>query len=134
MNNNALLRCFTASTNPITVINMKILFHWQRQSLLVTLVLFFACQNSDRHPSTDNSTTTGGDIFSSNCKLCHGADGRLGLNGAKDLTISQLPLNERVNIITNGKNLMAPFGKLLTAAEIDSVAAYTLHLNQKMAK
>jgi mono/diheme cytochrome c family protein len=64
-------------------------------------------------------------VFRKNCITCHGADGRLGLNGAKDLTASKLSLNERIHIITNGKNLMTPFKALLTEAEIKAVAEYT---------
>ncbi len=65
-------------------------------------------------------------IFRQNCVVCHGSDGNLGLNGAKHLSESILPVSERVNIITNGKNLMTPFRALLSPQEIDSVAAYTL--------
>ncbi len=65
-------------------------------------------------------------LFRQNCVVCHGADGRLGLNGAKDLTLSPRPLEERVQIITHGKNLMTPFGNILTSEEIMAVANYTL--------
>jgi mono/diheme cytochrome c family protein len=64
-------------------------------------------------------------VFRKNCVTCHGADGALGLNGAKDLGLSTLTLEERVNIITNGKKLMTPFGSILSPAEIQAVAAYT---------
>ncbi|MEO6759682.1 MAG: cytochrome c [Saprospiraceae bacterium] len=69
-------------------------------------------------------------VFRQNCVICHGADGRLGLNGAKDLSVSILPLEERIQIITQGKNLMTPFGKILSPGEITAVADYTLHLKQ----
>ena len=67
-------------------------------------------------------------IFRQKCITCHGADGKLGLNGAKDITQSNLNHEERIARITNGKGLMTPFGGLLTAAEIEAVAAYTLEL------
>ncbi len=94
---------------------------------------FFSCQNADHSNGEAGAVLApkaGAAIFNDNCKLCHGSDGRLGLNGAKNLTLSKMPLNERVNIITHGKNLMTPFGGLLLTAEIDSVAAYTLKLSQ----
>lgn len=102
----------------------------------LAILAFYACIQRD--PSPQASQTVSGDnlalnktgtaIFEQNCKICHGSDGRLGLNGAKDLSKSQLSLNDRIAIITNGKNLMTPFVKILSSPEIDSVAAFTLRL------
>lgn len=64
-------------------------------------------------------------IFRQYCVVCHGADGKLGLNGAKDLTQSTLSLEEKITQITHGKNLMTPFGEILSPEEINAVAAYT---------
>ena len=69
-------------------------------------------------------------VFRQHCVICHGSDGNLGLNGAKHLPESVLPLEERINIITNGKNLMTPFRSLLSPEEIQAVAAYTLTLKK----
>lgn len=63
-------------------------------------------------------------IFTSYCAACHGQDGKLGLAGAKNLTTSTLTDEEIVNIITNGKNAMSPYKKVLNAEEIAAVAAY----------
>lgn len=64
-------------------------------------------------------------VFRQKCVTCHGADGALGLNGAKNLSQSVLTLEERINIITNGKKLMTPFGTILSPEEIKAVAEYT---------
>lgn len=64
-------------------------------------------------------------IFRQNCVTCHGADGTLGLYSAKNLQESTLTLEERVNIITNGRKLMTPFKTVLSSEEIEAVAAYT---------
>ena len=69
-------------------------------------------------------------VFRQNCVICHGADGRLGLNGAKDLRLSTRSVEERIQIITQGKNLMTPFGTILSPEEIAAVAAYTLQLKK----
>ena len=69
-------------------------------------------------------------VFRQNCVVCHGADGRLNLNGAKDLTISTRSLEERQQIITHGKNLMTPFKAILSPEEIVAVAAYTISLKK----
>lgn len=65
-------------------------------------------------------------IFRQYCVTCHGADGKLQLNGARDLTLSALSLEERIGQITNGKTLMTPFRGVLSPAEIEAVAKYTL--------
>lgn len=65
-------------------------------------------------------------LYRKHCVTCHGADGTLGLNGAKDLTQSALPLEERRVQIANGKNMMTPFRDVLSAEEIKAVAEYTM--------
>ncbi|MBN8702007.1 MAG: cytochrome c [Bacteroidetes bacterium] len=63
-------------------------------------------------------------VFMSNCIVCHGANGKLGAAGAKDLTVTALDKNAIKEIVTNGKGAMAPFGAILTADEIDAVGTY----------
>lgn len=70
-------------------------------------------------------------VFRKFCVTCHGADGKLGLNGAKDLTLTTLTLEERINQITHGKNMMTPFEEVLSPAEIKAVAEYTLTLKKQ---
>jgi mono/diheme cytochrome c family protein len=50
------------------------------------------------------------------------------LNGAKDITVSQLTLQDRVTLIKTGKNLMAPYGSILTTEQIEAVAHYSMAL------
>ena len=73
-------------------------------------------------------------VFRKNCITCHGADGKLGLNGAKDLSASAISVEERMEIITNGKKLMTPFKALLSAEEIKAVATYTMTLKTSPSK
>nr|MBK9652077.1 cytochrome c [Bacteroidota bacterium] len=56
--------------------------------------------------------------------LCHGDDGKLGLSGSKDLTASTLSREDKINIITNGKNAMQPYNEMLTANQIIAVTNY----------
>jgi cytochrome c6 len=84
-------------------------------------------RNSDATPSIPDGMA----VFRKNCVLCHGADGKLGANGAKDLTSSVLPVDSRILIITNGKNLMTPFKAVLSEAEIKAVAEYSLTLKKQ---
>ena len=97
------------------------------------LMALLACGGSDNPAAhADLSAPPNGKaIFKQYCVTCHGADGKLGLNGAKDLTQSQLDLDGRIAIITNGKNMMTPYGDVLSPQEIESVARYTLQLRKK---
>ncbi|MDF1694528.1 MAG: cytochrome c [Saprospiraceae bacterium] len=70
----------------------------------------------------------GKQVFKKNCVICHGVDGKLGLNNSKDLTISKLTKEERVSIIKNGKGAMNAFGTILKPQEIDAVVEYTFLL------
>lgn len=69
---------------------------------------------------------SGAAIFKQYCVLCHGADGKLGTNGAKDLSLSVLDKAQRIEMIRNGKGLMTPFKEILSDEEIEAVATYTL--------
>jgi cytochrome c6 len=98
-------------------------------SSICLLCLVVACQdNSTDKTARPGVAASGVAIFKKNCVTCHGADGKLGLNGAKDLTQSMLTVEERIPIITKGKNLMTPFEKMLTPEEIQAVAQYTTTL------
>lgn len=76
----------------------------------------------------------GKSVFQMNCSLCHGRDGKLGLNGAKDLTISTLSKAEMVAIVRNGKTAMMPYKDVLSAKEIDAVVDYVRTLGKAKAE
>lgn len=91
---------------------------------MVFMALIIACAGK----SNSTQTSDGAAIFKRYCILCHGIDGKLGLNGSKDITVSILSEAERIVLITNGKNTMTPFGGILSPEEIKAVAAYTMTL------
>ncbi|MBP7272717.1 MAG: cytochrome c [Saprospiraceae bacterium] len=98
---------------------------------LCSIFVVIACadnsQNNTFNSDGSNAANVldGSRIFQKNCTACHGATGTLGMNGAKDLTQSNLSIDERIQIITNGKKLMTPFKGMLTPEEIEAVALYT---------
>ncbi len=92
--------------------------------------LIIACAPKDKAPVAAGDTAAGQNIYKKYCVICHGADGKLGINGAKDITVSALTQDERVALITKGKNTMTPFEGILTPDEIQAVAAYSMTLNQ----
>ncbi|MEO5571466.1 MAG: SirB2 family protein [Bacteroidia bacterium] len=63
-------------------------------------------------------------IFESKCTGCHGTDGKTGLSGAKDLTQSLKSSEQKVEIISNGKNAMMAYKNQLSEDQIKAVAGY----------
>ena len=110
--------------------------NWKKLSAVKTAMMVFATfafciacgNNGDGASKADLGT--GKKVYKTYCVACHGIDGKLNLNGAKDFTTSTLAFAERKNIITNGKGLMTPFKEVLSAEEIEAVAAYTLELSK----
>ena len=97
--------------------------------LFVIIGLAMACGGNGGGGSKAD-LAAGKTTYKTYCVACHGIDGKLNLNGAKDFTQSTLNLAERKNIITNGKGLMTPFKEVLKPEEIEAVAAYTLELTK----
>ena len=93
-----------------------------------------SCSNDNSHtPSDENKTSAlsadermaeAKELFEGQCKLCHGIDGTLGLNGAKDLSKSNLSKEEKIDVITNGRNAMAAYKNEYSPQEIDMLADY----------
>jgi len=92
------------------------------------ILLIIACSGKEKASSGVPSVAEGEQVFKKNCIICHGADGKLGINGAKDITVSKLTLEERESQIKKGKNTMTPFEGVLSETQIKSVAAYTMTL------
>lgn len=95
------------------------------------VVLILACQNGQKgNEESSNAEINVKKLFKIHCVLCHGVDGTLQMNGAKDLTKSPLTLLERKEIITRGKNTMTAFGDILSKKEIEALAKYTLNIKK----
>lgn len=98
------------------------------------LFLFLSCNN----PNNQNNTTidktisaeNGAIIFKKKCVACHGINGELGLNGAANLSVSTLSLQEKIEVITHGRITMLSFKGILRPHEIESVALYTEKLKK----
>ena len=92
--------------------------------------LILACAGKDNSKSKDNEPIDGAIVYKKYCVMCHGVDGKLGLNGSKDITVSTLSKEERMVLITTGKNTMTPFGGILSPEEIEAVAEHTMTMKQ----
>lgn len=67
-------------------------------------------------------------IYEKKCMNCHGRDGKSGLSGAKDLTISILTHQEKVEIVKEGKNVMLSFKDQLDDVQVNAVVDYLSQL------
>lgn len=67
-------------------------------------------------------------VYKQYCVTCHGLYGDMGASGAYNLTESQLSVEERMAVISNGRNTMTGFKALLSEEKIRAVAEYTLTL------
>jgi uncharacterized membrane protein SirB2 len=86
---------------------------------------------TDANAATYDALAHGKALFVSNCAICHGEDGKKGLSGAKDLTISAMDEAAVEEIIKKGKNAMAPYEKILTQDEISALKAYVMTFRAK---
>jgi cytochrome c6 len=82
-------------------------------------------------PEAEARVSNGEVIFNSQCAMCHGRAGDLGLNGAKDLTRSTLPEAEVTAVVTNGRNAMMPYKTILSPEQVKEVVQHTLTLRKK---
>lgn len=111
--------------------NFRPMNKWLHYFLIgFTLVVgFVACADkSSKEQKAKNASPkvaqTGEQIYTTYCVICHGEDGKLGVNGAKDLSQSLMSMEEKKQLIANGKGMMAPHKNIITAEEIENVAKY----------
>lgn len=77
---------------------------------IALLILFVSCKSNDGRqpfdPPEGYKSRSGAEIYKKKCTICHGADGKKGVGGAKDLTLSTMDSAAIVKILENGKNGM----------------------------
>ncbi|WBM74816.1 c-type cytochrome [Saprospira grandis] len=112
-------------------------------SSLFLATIFVACggpnNNSNNGSSSSSSSSSsstktpakpkavnGAMVYKKNCVVCHGANGRMALNGAKILPESTMTLEERIMQIKKGKGAMQAYEGVLSEAAIKAVAEYTM--------
>jgi mono/diheme cytochrome c family protein len=75
--------------------------------VFILLGLTWACSSA-----IDAEAPDGHQLYKSYCVACHGVKGDMGASGAYDLSGSKLTLEERIQVITNGRNAMASYKSL----------------------
>jgi len=113
--------------------------------LLCTSAIVFAQQPSGKGESSpapaDKPALSGQKIFEQNCKRCHAADGssntfighRWKIPDLRSDAVQKLSVEERIEIITQGKEKMPAHKNRLTADEIRTVEGYVRELAKKPA-
>lgn len=111
---------------PLAVIGFK-----KKNKVLATLSFFLivvsfslAYKAKEAKAGKKIAAVSGKEIYTEKCVLCHGDNGKLGLNGSKDLSVTQLPHAAIIEIINTGKNGMAPYKNVLSQEQIEAVASY----------
>lgn len=99
-----------------------------RKLILLSIIvgLVYSCGSGD----SSNRFSSGDKIYGFYCTQCHGNTGSLQLNGATNFRTSKLSLEERIDVITNGRKTMLPYKGQLSPAQIKAVANYTLKFNE----
>lgn len=100
-----------------------------KNSLFIFCTLFlFSCGEEKK---SSGGTPNGKQLYEDNCSICHGGDGKLGVNGAKDLSASTMSMEEALSVIENGKGTMTPFRELMNEEERKEVGKYIQELKIK---
>jgi uncharacterized membrane protein SirB2 len=71
-------------------------------------------------------SASGQNLYETYCANCHGGDGKLGLAGAKDLSISVLDESEIRRIVRHGKGSMPPVSKTVSDDQIELISNYVI--------
>lgn len=98
--------------------------------LLIIMGFAWACTSASGEGASV-AAPDGHEIYKTYCVSCHGVNGDMGVSGAFDLSASSLTAEERIQVITNGRNAMTSFQSLLSPEKIHAVAEYTLDLKDK---
>src|ERR1041385_639658 len=84
----------------------------------------------DTAKQTVSASVDGKSLYEAKCVNCHGADGKAGLMGAADLSISKLDDATITATVKNGKQMMKGFGGELNDSQIEAVANYVKGLRR----
>lgn len=106
---------------------------------IVCVTLFTACTSTEEvetlvaDKSEEQKSFSEDDakvLFSLKCASCHGADGKLGLAGAKDLSTSALTDSQIFEIIRDGKNGMPAFGETIPEEQLNALVSIVKSLRK----
>lgn len=100
----------------------------KKMKIIRILVLFSCFLWACAGVSPKEAPISGLEIYKSRCVTCHGTDGKMGMNGAKNLPSSPLDVTQRIEVVTHGRNIMPGFKALMSEEEIKAVVEFTMTL------
>jgi cytochrome c6 len=105
---------------------------FKKNYLIVIFLSLGACNGKEPSKDHPSAERTGKEIYTNICVDCHGTEGNAGINGAADLSKSNLNATGMAYIVENGSlsGKMASYKGILTPNEIKSVAEYAATLKK----
>ena len=76
---------------------------------LVLGLLLTSCSSNEGGSTDEPAEVSGAQLYQENCVICHGDDGKAGISGATDLSMSSLSEDSIKHYILQGKKSMPPF-------------------------
>lgn len=96
--------------------------------VLAAGVFVYSCgEGSAQQPATGGDGAT---LYSNNCVVCHGQDGKAGMTGATDLSTSVLSHEAAIDVVIHGRNGMRAFSEL-SKDDIEAVVKHIETLRKK---
>jgi cytochrome c6 len=115
---------------------MKIFISLCAVVLTITMVVY-SCGGSGTTTGSGTGSddpkeavVSGAQLYMDNCVICHGQDGKAGMSGATDLSVSVLSHANTVDVITNGRNAMRAFSNQFSKEEIELIAKHVESLRK----
>ena len=79
---------------------------------MVLGLLLTSCSSNEGASTDEPTEVSGAQLYQENCVICHGDDGKAGISGATDLSMSRLSEDSIKHYILQGKKSMPPFSFL----------------------
>lgn len=102
--------------------------------IFLLIVLVSSCGGQEVEKVNENGEVeqlSGEVLYSNHCSNCHGADGKLGASGAKDLTQSTMTLEEVKSLLKTGRKAMPVMKEILETEEnITSVSEFVIEFQK----
>ncbi|MBL4651099.1 MAG: cytochrome c [Aureispira sp.] len=96
--------------------------------ITIVLIVLSFCIWACAAPENKEETISGIEIYKTRCVSCHGSDGTMGANGAKELPSSPLDASQRIEVVTYGRKIIPGFKAMLSKEEIKAVVDFTMTL------
>ena len=100
---------------------------------LVLGLLLTSCSSNEGTSTDEPIEVSGAQLYQENCVICHGDDGKAGISGATDLSMSSLSEDSIKHYILQGKKSMPPFS-FLFGKDNEALNDVVTHVKELRAK